>query len=442
MFQPPWLEHAWGDLGIAEAPAGQNNPAILRYYAEVGHADVAHDDVAWCAAFLGACLERAGVASTRSLMARSYLAWGEPLAEPRLGAIAVLSRGADPTLGHTAFLVGVTPAHLVLLGGNQSDAVTVEAYPRARLLGLRWPAAVPAPVPEPVPGARETSDFERALAHVLEMEGGWTDDPYDPGGPTNFGITLAVYAREIGAEVTPATLETLKAELKRIPQTLVRRIYLERYWGPACCPQLPPALALFHFDTAVNQGVTGAARMLQEAVGTLIDGEIGPITLAAVSAAPIERTLTRYADLRRARYRALSTFWRFGRGWLNRVDATLALARRIAAATPSPEPPQAKENPMSTEPATPEVPATDTASKWWGQSMTIWGVIITTLSTVLPTVAPIFGYNITAELIQQLGDQLVLVGQALGGLIGTLLTIFGRVRATASLERRAFTLNM
>ena len=99
MDQPRWLELAWADLGVVEAPGAANNPRVVRYYADAGHPEVGADDVAWCAAFVGACLERVGIASTRSLMARSYLAWGDALAEPRTGAIAVLSRGADPNLG-------------------------------------------------------------------------------------------------------------------------------------------------------------------------------------------------------------------------------------------------------------------------------------------------------------------------------------------------------
>src|SRR5262245_15699801 len=119
--QPRWLEFAWGDLGVAEAAGPANNPRVVRYYAEVGQTAVTNDEVAWCAAFLGACLERAGIRSTRSLMARSYLAWGEAVSEPRQGAIAVLSRGFDPRLGHVGFLVGTTSADVILLGGNQGD---------------------------------------------------------------------------------------------------------------------------------------------------------------------------------------------------------------------------------------------------------------------------------------------------------------------------------
>jgi uncharacterized protein (TIGR02594 family) len=481
MTQPRWLALAWGDLGVAETPGADHTRRVVRYYADVGHAQIEDDETAWCAAFLGACLERAGIASTRSLMARSYLSWGEPLHEFRPGAVAVLSRTADPALGHAGFLIGETAGSIILLGGNQSDAVTVEAFPRSRLLGLRWPSSVVIPEGAPAPIRDPEAEFNRALAHVLEMEGGWTDDPYDPGGPTNFGITLATYARDKGIELTAANIATLKAELKSIPAAVVRRIYRDRYWQPASCTQMSPALGFFHFDAAVNQGVTGAARLLQEAVGAEIDGEIGPETLAKAAAPPIGETLALYADARRRHYRSLATFWRFGRGWLTRVDRTLEAATEIVGSSPPPRrvpradspphraegasptrrgeglgvggiptteilhpttPSQPKEkSPMidTTQPAaTPDVPDT----KWWGQSMTIWGVIITTLSTVLPAFGPLLGLDITAELIRQLGDQIVVIVQAVGGLIGTILTIWGRARATTTLERKQITMNM
>jgi pimeloyl-ACP methyl ester carboxylesterase len=97
---------------------------------------------------------------------------------------------------------------------------------------------------------------------------------------------------------------------------------------------------------------------------------------------------------------------------------------------------------MSTETDSTAQPATDSDPKWWAHSMTIWGVIVTTLSTVLPAIGPALGLNITADLIQQLGDNVVVFGQALGGLVGTVLAIYGRVRASAPLQRRQVTLNL
>ena len=143
MPQPRWLDLAWGDFGVAEIAGSRDNTRVVRYYADVGHPQVDNDEVAWCAAFLGSCLERAGIGSTRSLLARSYLSWGEPAGEPHYGAIAVLSRTSDPALGHVGFLVGETAADIILLGGNQSDSVSVQAFPRSRLLGLRWPSPHP-----------------------------------------------------------------------------------------------------------------------------------------------------------------------------------------------------------------------------------------------------------------------------------------------------------
>ena len=506
MSQPRWLALAWGDLGVAETPGADHTRRVVRYYADVGHAQITNDETAWCAAFLGSCLERAGLPSTRSLMARSYLAWGESLDEFRHGAVAVLSRTADPALGHVGFLIGETTESVILLGGNQGDAVAVEAFPRSRLLGLRWPSTnsastqpvIPEATPPVIPEAEASAEairdpaanaeFERALTHVLEMEGGWTDDPYDPGGPTNFGITLATYARDKSVELTAANMAALTDELKSIPSATVRRIYRERYWLPASCPQLAAPLAFFHFDAAVNQGVTGAARLLQEATGAEIDGEIGPETLGKAAARPVAETLALYADARRRHYRSLSTFWRFGKGWLSRVDRTLAAALAITrsslppGSTGSPPPgnervedsppprrvPRADSPPPGGEglgvggtptaeilhPTTPSQPKETTPmpdttqptptpdTKWWGQSMTIWGVIITTLSTVLPAFGPLLGLDVTAELVRQLGDQIVVIVQAVGGLIGTILTIWGRARATTTLERKQITMNM
>jgi lysozyme family protein len=186
-----------------------------------------------------------------------------------------------------------------------------------------------------------------------------------------------------------------------------------------------------HFDAAVNHGVGAAARMLQEAAGATIDGEIGPETLTAVRAMPVRELLERYAGIRRQRYRSLSHFWRFGREWLDHLDRTRARAAALDEALPLfPQQPEKGVDAMNdiTKPA----PAT----KWWGQSLTIWGALVTGLSTVLPVVGPLFGLDVTGDLVRELGDQSVALVQAVGGLAGTILTIYGRTRATTRLERR------
>jgi uncharacterized protein (TIGR02594 family) len=430
MDEVRWLKEAWREFGQAERLGASDNPRILALFRDAGHASVAHDETAWCAAFCGACLERARITSTRSLMARSYLQWGTAIEEPRWGAIAVFSRGTDPAEGHVGFWLGETEESVVLLGGNQGNAVSVARYAKSRLLALRWPTSIVVVDAKPETSAESNSIFERALAHVLEMEGGYSNDPMDPGGPTNKGITLGVFAAWRKVAVTAENRTSLIRDLKDIDAAAVREIYRRRYWDTAYCAEMKPALALMHFDAAVNHGVATAMRVLQEAVGAAIDGEIGPETRAAIAAHPLSRTLDAYAAIRERRYRALSHFWRFGRGWLRRVDATLALARAIAA-----EPTRATlpKNEGDTDmTATTSEPIN---GKWWGHSITIWGTLITILSTVVPALAPVTGVDVTGDLVQDAGEQVIEAIQTVGTLIGTLMTIYGRVRATSPIQK-------
>jgi uncharacterized protein (TIGR02594 family) len=434
MQQPSWMAEAWRELGQYERPGPMHNPRIVAMFDELGHPRQS-DETAWCAAFVGACLERAGIASTRSLMARSYEQWGAASATPTAGAVAILRRGSDPALGHVGFLVGASDRHIYLLGGNQSNAVTVAPFDRHLVLAYRAP---------PTDGEDQKLDphFETALRHVLDMEGGWSDDPHDPGGPTNKGITLAVYVRERGIDVTTENFAALKEALRSIPDQLLRDIYVRRYWQPAHCPALRAPLALMHFDAAVNHGVSAATRFLQEVLSVDIDGQIGPITLAAARKAPLHQTVHRYGDIRRRRYRALPHFWRFGRGWLRRVDATLAAATRLMppARAATDDSASTQENPYMTGPSdaptTKPYVTTATESKGWWQSMTIWGTMLTAVTTVLPLVGVALGIAITPDIADRIGQDIVLAMQALGGLIGTVMALFGRARASALLQSR------
>jgi hypothetical protein len=78
--------------------------------------------------------------------------------------------------------------------------------------------------------------------------------------------------------------------------------------------------------------------------------------------------------------------------------------------------------------------------KWWATSKTVWGALITAMATVLPALGPLLGVSISPELIHQLGDQVLLLVQTLVGLTGTILTIYGRTRATTPLARRRMSL--
>lgn len=191
-----------------------------------------------------------------------------------------------------------------------------------------------------------------------------------------------------------------------------------------------------HFDAAVNHGHGAASRMLQEAVGADVDGEIGPETIAAAARASLSRAIDDYAALRRKRYRALPTFSRFGRGWLARVDRTLARAKALTAA---PSVPNATSKGESMTDKTNDVQA---EPKWWGESMTIWGTLITTLSTVVPIVSALVGVDISSGLVEQVGNDVTSVIQAMTALTGTLMTIYGRIRASQPLARRSISIRL
>ncbi|MEQ8825485.1 MAG: TIGR02594 family protein [Filomicrobium sp.] len=443
--QPPWLTEAWREYGQSEIRGPRHNPNITAFFKELQHEEHARDEVPWCAAFVGACLERAGYKSTRSLMARSYAKLGEPDENERVGCLAVLSRGSNPALGHVGFLIGATEERIWLLGGNQGDKVSVAPFDRRRLVTFRWPT-------EKLIGAdagnsnRQTGDavFKTALDHVLEMEGGFTDDPHDPGGPTNKGITLKVFAAWRRVDLTSATRHDLLAELRNIATSEVQEIYRQRYWRLARCEEFPPALALFHFDASVNHGVTGAARLLQEAVGAAIDGQIGPETKGKAHAMLLEKVLERYADVRRRKYRSLPHFWRFGRGWLRRVNRTLERAKKLARQPEEPaQPTRAKQQgskSMTTQNMTTQ--KMNDEPKWWGESLTIWGALMTAAVTVLPILGRIFGLDLSADIVRELGDQIVAVGQAVVALVGTILTIYGRARAVQPIGRRDVVLKL
>jgi len=176
--------------------------------------------------------------------------------------------------------------------------------------------------------------------------------------------------------------------------------------------------------------------MLQQAAGVTVDGEIGPETLAAIGARNVVDLIDAYAEIRRTRYRALPHFWRFGRGWLRRVDATSALGKSWASADGITrgllEPAQNAKGETTMSNTT----TTDDSAKWWAQSKTIWGTFITAASTVLPLLAPVIGIALPADVIQTFGDQAISAAQAITGLFGTALTIYGRFSASSVLTLR------
>lgn len=122
------------------------------------------------------------------------------------------------------------------------------------------------------------SNFRKALTATLALEGGYVNNPSDPGGETNFGITLATYDEYLQQKGLS------KVAMRDISEEHVEDIYRTMFWDRVKGDQLPPKLAIQVFDFAVNSGPDRAIRYLQFLVGTTQDGKLGPKTLAAVHA--------------------------------------------------------------------------------------------------------------------------------------------------------------
>ena len=137
----PWLALARAEIGVRTFPPGHSNPRITAYHAGTNIAGY-DDKASWCSSFVNWVLAQHGLGGTGSALARSWLTWGEPLAVPVPGCVAVLWRD-DPASwrGHVGFWLREDADHVHLLGGNQLDEVREHFYPRSCVLGYRWPAA-------------------------------------------------------------------------------------------------------------------------------------------------------------------------------------------------------------------------------------------------------------------------------------------------------------
>lgn len=281
MSEPKHLELARSFIGLQERPGAASAPEIDAMFRDVGHPQY-KDDTAWCAAFVGAVLERSGIPSTRKLTARSYSTWGTKveLRDIQPGDVIVTPRG-DPNgwQGHveiaSARPVGDT---VMCIGGNESNAVREQPTRLSSIIDARR-----APSAEPVRPAvqtrRATADlrFEVSLERAKISEGGYVNHPADRGGPTKYGITQATLAAWRGRSVTADDVRLLSWDE-------AARIYRKNYWDAVRADELPVGLDYLVFDMAINHGPRRAVTILQEALEIVPDGVFGPATLRAVHA--------------------------------------------------------------------------------------------------------------------------------------------------------------
>ncbi len=158
-------------------------------------------------------------------------------------------------------------------------------------------------------------NYDRALEWTLAWEGGYVNDPHDPGGATNMGITQRVYD---GWRLKQGLA---RRPVREIGPSEVRAIYRRQYWDAVRGDDLPPGIDAAVFDFAVHSGPARAVKFLQRLVGVEADGIMGHITLAAIHAGTGSWAdlIRRYCDARLAWLRRLRLWSRYGHGWERRV---------------------------------------------------------------------------------------------------------------------------
>jgi len=157
--------------------------------------------------------------------------------------------------------------------------------------------------------------FNRAIKVILKHEGGYVNNPKDPGGETNFGISKRSFPN---------------LNIKNLTENQAKDIYYNNYWSPMQLNHFnDEVLALHMFDFAINAGISRAVRAIQILLGFKdkeIDGIIGPLTIIKINTHPYPGRLRNfYIDARKTFYKTIAekrpVLKKFLKGWLNRVES-------------------------------------------------------------------------------------------------------------------------
>lgn len=136
----PWMKIALGELGVSEIAGNRDNPRILEYLRisnpHGANQQTLHDEIYWCAAFVGWVFITWGHKGTGTWWARDYLKWGKEVVTPYMGCVVVFQRGSG---GHVGFFLEEDEDSILVYGGNQSNKVCKAWYPKDNLLGYREP---------------------------------------------------------------------------------------------------------------------------------------------------------------------------------------------------------------------------------------------------------------------------------------------------------------
>ena len=174
--------------------------------------------------------------------------------------------------------------------------------------------------------------YDESLRRLLAHEGGYTADPADPGGPTNFGITIYDYRKYVKPGATAADVRAMKIEE-------AKAIYRAKYWDAQRCDELPAGVDYVVFDYGVNSGIGRSGKVLRRALKLSDDDwhtTDAVITLARAADAKV--LIGVICDERLRFLQRLRTWPVFGNGWGRRVaevkTAALAMAAHAAEHVP------------------------------------------------------------------------------------------------------------
>lgn len=154
-------------------------------------------------------------------------------------------------------------------------------------------------------------NFDTAFDRLISNEGGYVNNPADPGGETNWGISKRSYPN---------------IDIKNLTREGAKAIYLRDFWLRGHMDEYDSALSFQVFDFAVNSGIETAIRKLQQAAGVADDGHVGPVTVAAIKARSVTDMLMLFIAERLDFWRKLSNWPKFGAGWAGRAAEDLRYA--------------------------------------------------------------------------------------------------------------------
>lgn len=189
------------------------------------------------------------------------------------------------------------------------------------------------------------SSYDAALARLLAHEGGYTNHPADPGGPTNYGITIVDYRKYVKPDATAADVRAMKLDE-------AKAIYRAKYWDAQRCDALPAGVDYAVFDYGVNSGIGRSGKVLRRVL-RLPDSTsvVNDAVITAVGASDAKVLIAAICDERLRFLQALKTWPVFGAGWGRRVAevrvAALAMATAVPAAPPLASPAEPHAQPVT-----------------------------------------------------------------------------------------------